>query len=151
MDEELKYADATSAPFANIGNQTPESNMWPVCVRGYTGIITFQGVSTDAQSLGVEPGTIAQIQFAPHNNTYVIHFLTPYGVVSSYGYYAWSLAQNWNGQLSGGQDTRQSVLSLGTGVWESELEVTCVASDRDIGTCTSSLGHAMIQFIPRHQ
>lgn len=150
MDEELKYASADSRPFSNMGDQSTSSDMWPMCLSGRAMMMKFIEVSTQARALGVEPGTMARIQFAPHNPTYFIQFeVQGGGVVNSYGYYTWSLTENWRGELSGGQNTRQAMLGLGEGVWGRgvPMDLMCIASERNSGTMTCSLGFAHISVV----
>jgi len=146
----LQYAaTAEDSPFANMGDQSPNSAMLPLCMRGHVAALDFTGVSTEARGIGIQPGTTVFIQFAPHNNTYALQFQTQDDgrIVHSYGYATWSPAQNWSAVLGGGQNTRQAELDLGTGVWPAGFNITCVADDKNTGHCVSNLGSASFQII----
>lgn len=146
----LQYAaTAQENPFANIGDESPNSAMLPLCLRGRAMLIQFTAVSTEARATGIQPGTPLVIQFAPHNNTYALSFQEGEGAAAthSYGYAAWSPAQHWAAVQSGGQNTRQAELDLGTGVWPGHFKLTCVAQDKNMGQCVSNLGTATFQII----
>lgn len=129
----LHYATSEDAPFANMGDTSTNSDMWPLCLAGHTATGEFRQVSTMARGQGTRVGTPYTIRFAPHNNTYAMVS----GARSVFGHYTWSLAESWVPSLSGGQNTRQARLDLGGGT-----SGMCVASDKNVGTFTSQLGVA---------
>ena len=144
---QLYYSSSEDSPFSNIGEEFDNTDMLPMCITNHTAILTFLGVSSEARFVGIDAGTPARVKFAPHNNTYIVQFVTPGGIVNSWGYYKWSLAEQWSGSVSGGQNTQYAMLDLGTGVWQGELQLTCVAADKNLGHFTSSLGRGDIQFV----
>lgn len=136
------YASAEDRPFANFTHENKGSDMWPMCLRGRVGSGSFTAVSTMGRGIGLKVDTPYMLRFSPTNNTYEFRFRTPGGDRSSLGYYTWSLAEAWRDSQSGGQNTRQSMLDLGDGIWGGRVSGMCLANDKNEGSFVSELGVA---------
>jgi len=136
------YASSEEHPFSNFTHDNPSSDMWPLCLRGRVVSGNFTAISTLGRSIGLGVDTPYMIRFSPVNNTYEFRFQSPEGDRTSLGYYTWSLAETWRESQSGGQNTRQSMLDLGNGIWGERVSGMCLASDKNEGSFTSELGIA---------
>lgn len=145
MDQSLSFALADDVPFANSPPETTNSDMWPLCLRAYVAHGVFNTVSSESRAMGITVDTPYTIEFAPNNDTFVFTFPTPHGYRSEYGHYTWSLAEQWTASSSGGQNTRQSVLTLRAR--SGDVSMMCLAVDTHTGSFTSSLGVATFDVV----
>ena len=141
----LVYASNGEQPFSNFTRDSGRSDMWPLCLRGHVASGRFTSLSTMGRSIGLEHDTPYIIRFSPTNNTYEFRFRTPQGDRTSLGYYTWSLSESWRESQSAGQNTRQSMLGLGNGIWGDEVNCMCLAHDKNQGSFTSELGVATFE------